>query len=163
MRKSLFIMKPHKLSRIIMARSEFDLKHKTAATFSFICSNCNGCLVKKYYHFHPRNAYYSAPFRQGGACWLIGVGLLRVLRSVRAGDRLLLPGAVLSKGRVSMICLSASLTICSKVEEVLFPRRPFELLFFLLLNYLYIYFEIIVSGCRSWNSMTSCPFQLWQP
>ena len=28
---------------------------------------------------------------------------------------------------------------------------------------LYIYFEIIVSGCRSWNSLTSCPFQLWQP
>ena len=39
----------------------------------------------------------------------------------------------LSKGRVSMICRSASLTICSKVEEVLFPRRPFELLFFLVL------------------------------
>ena len=51
-----------------------------------------------------------------------------------------------------MICLSASLTMCSKVGELLFLRRPFELLFFLLLNYLYIYFEIIVSGCRSWNS-----------
>ena len=45
-----------------------------------------------------------------------------------------------------MICLSASLIICSKVEEILFPRRPFELLFFLLLGYLYMYFEIIVSG-----------------
>ena len=40
-----------------------------------------------------RNSYYSAPFRQGGAGWLIGVGLLRVLRSARAGrggSRLLL-------------------------------------------------------------------------
>ena len=64
--------------------------------------------------------------------------------------------------QILLISLSASLTICSKVGEVLFPRRPFELLFFLLLNYLYIYFEIIVSGCRSWNSLTSCPFQLPQ-
>ena len=67
------------------------------------------------------------------------------------------------EGVFSMICLSASLTICSKVGELLFPSRPFELLFFLLSNYLYIYFEIIVSGCHSWNSLTSCPFQLRQP
>ena len=40
-----------------------------------------------------RNAYYSVPFRQGGACWLIGVGLLRVLRSARAGDRPWWPGS----------------------------------------------------------------------
>ena len=39
-----------------------------------------------------RNAYYSVPSRWGGACWLIGVGLLRVLHSARAGDRLWLPG-----------------------------------------------------------------------
>ena len=39
--------------------------------------------------------------------------------------------AVLLKGCVSMICLGASLTICSKVREVFFPRCLFELLFFL--------------------------------
>ena len=38
--------------------------------------------------------------------------------------------AALSKGRVSMTCLSASLTICSKVGEVFFPRHQFELLSF---------------------------------
>ena len=40
-----------------------------------------------------RNAYYSAPSRRGGVRWLIGVGLLRVLHSARAGDQLWLPGA----------------------------------------------------------------------
>ena len=39
--------------------------------------------------------------------------------------------------------------MCSKVGEVLFLRRPFELLFFLLLNHLYTYSEIIV-GWLSW-------------
>ena len=73
------------------------------------------------------------------------------------------PGCFHDMSEHSDYGLSASLTICSKVEEVLFPRRPFELLFFLLSNYLYIYFEIIVSDCHSWNSLTSCPFHLWQP
>ena len=31
------------------------------------------------------------------------------------------------------------------------------------LKYLHIYFEISLSGCRSWNSLTLCPFYLWQP
>ena len=74
--------------------------------------------------------------------------------------------AVLPKGRVSMIYLSASLTICSKVGGGALSETPVRvafLSFIKLLNYLYIYFEIIVSGCRSWNSLTSCPFKLWQP
>ena len=66
--------------------------------------------------------------------------------------------AVLSKRRVSMICRSASLTIGGPLSET-----PIRVAFLFLLNYLYISFEIIVSGCRSWNSLTSCPFQLWQP
>ena len=31
---------------------QIELKHEKAATFSFIFSNCNGCLVKKYSHLH---------------------------------------------------------------------------------------------------------------
>ena len=51
--------------------------------------------------------------------------------------------------------------ICSKLDgEVLFFLRwPFGLLFSL--NYVNIYFDIIISGFHSWNSMISGPFQLW--
>ena len=52
------------------------------------------------------------------------------MRGIGFGGFGCLARAVLSKGRVSMIGLSASLTICSKVEELLFPRHPFELLFY---------------------------------
>ena len=31
-----------------------------------------------------------------------------------------------------------------------------------LFPHFHIYVENIVNGCRSWNSLTPCPFQLWQ-
>ena len=69
--------------------------------------------------------------------------------------------AALFKGRVSMKLYGCFIAIGG---GGLFSETPVRVVFLsLLTNYLYIYFEIIVSGCRSWNSLTSCPLQLWQP
>ena len=90
----------------------------------FTCSNCNGCLVKKYCHLHCLTAEMQITVRPFGgavrAWWLVSLpGARRFVPRRFLHD--IVMGAISSK----------VVTISSEVVEVFFLRRRFELFFFL--------------------------------